>query len=134
MKTKWVIYTLLAGFIPIIIRIITFLYVNKTGLGLLFDEIDFIILGLILNLSNIHELENKNDVNQNWKTKMIGVSQFKIILLSAILALGYISEAMKNENFNDLILKSCAIGISFVSLLVSYSIFDRLNKLYNEFH
>ena len=91
-KTKWLIYTVIIGLIPFIIRFFVFLFYKGSNANFLLNEVDFILFGLVLNLSNINELENNRRVGKIWKTQKIGVSLFFIIIFSTFLMLAYLSE------------------------------------------
>ena len=86
-KTKWLIYTVVIGLIPFLIRSFICLFDKTSSISYWINETDFIIFGLVLNLSNINELEDKKVENQIWKTKKIGYSVLQIIIYSAILAI-----------------------------------------------
>jgi len=125
LKTKWIIYTVLIGLLPFIIRLLLYIVAKEKSLDFLMNESDFIILGLVLNLTNLNELENQN--KGKWKTYMIGVSALQIAIYAGILALSYITEI--NSELIDLkTLFWCAVILSIGSLLLSFSIYDRLTK------
>lgn len=131
-KTKWLIYTVIIGLIPFLIRLFVFLFYRERTVEFLFNEIDFIIFGLVLNLANINELEDKNELDKIWKTRNIGFSVFQIIVFSSILGLAYFSEATHSDDLDLNVVKICAIVLSLVSLFLSYSIFNRLNSIAND--
>ena len=122
-KTKWLIYTVLIGILPFLIRLILFVVIKNKAVVFLMNESDFIILGLVLNLTNLNELEGEN--KSSWKTKMTGVSAIQIAVYAGILALSYITE-LNNEIINEDILFWCSLILALVSFLLSYSIYDRL--------
>lgn len=130
-KTKWLIYTVIIGLIPFFIRFFVFLFYKERTIDFLFNEIDFIVFGLVLNLGNINELEDKNDLDSVWKTRNIGFSVFQIIIFSSILGLAYFSEIMTGSQLDTIAIKICAIVLAFVSFLLSYSIFNRINTIEN---
>ena len=59
--------------------------------GLLFNPVDFIFLGLTLNLTNLNELNNEK-LEPILKLKFEGYSVIQIILLSGILGILYFAE------------------------------------------
>lgn len=130
-KTKWLIYTVIIGLIPFLIRSFICLFDNTSTLSYWLNETDFIIFGLVLNLSNINELEDKKIENQLWKTKNIGISVIQIIIFSAIFAIVTYSNFKSNPDLNENTVKACSIILASVSFIFSYSIFNRINTLGN---
>ncbi len=128
-KTKWLIYTVLIGLIPFLIRSFIALF-DKTGtIDYWLNETDFIILGLVLNLTNINELEDKDFDDKVWKTRNIGFSVVSIALFSAILAIVTFSDFKVNTDLDKSVVKICSIILAMVSFLFSYAIYNRLNKM-----
>ena len=129
-KTKWLIYTVIIGLMPFIIRFLV--YISHTGrsVDFLFSEIDFIIFGLVLNLSNINELEDKTDLEKVWRSKNIGYSVILIIIISSILGIAYFREIGSTE-LDKTVIRVCSAILSCVSFLVGYSIFNRINAIAN---
>ena len=128
-KTKWLIYTVIIGLIPFLIRSFIWLFDKTSSFSYWLNETDFIIFGLVLNLSNINELEDKEIENKIWKTKKIGYSIVQIIVFSAIFSIITYSEFKSNTDLNITTVKACSIILALVSFLFSYSIFNRFNKL-----
>jgi len=128
-KTKWLIYTVLIGMIPFLIRTFIALIDTTATFDYWLNSTDFIVLGLVLNLTNINELEDKIFDDILWKTKKIGYSVVSIALLSAILAIVTYTDFKKNPDLNEFTIKICSISLAVVSLIFSYSIYNRLNTL-----
>jgi hypothetical protein len=126
-KTKWLIYTVLIGLLPFIIRILLYLVIKDRSLDFLMNESDFIILGLVLNLTNLNELENQS--KGQWKSVMIGSSAVQIAIYAGILALSYVTE-LNNQLIEESTLFWCALVLSLGSFLLSFSIYDRLTKIH----
>ncbi|WP_428230885.1 hypothetical protein [Flavobacterium sp.] len=128
-KTKWLIYTVVIGLMPFFIRTFIALF-DKTGtLEYWINETDFIGLGLVLNLSIINELEDKDFEDKIWKTRNIGFSVVSIVLFSSILAIVTYSDFKLNKDINKTTVKICSIVLAIVSFIFSYSIYNRLNTL-----
>lgn len=127
-KTKWFIYTVLVGLIPFLIRFFIFIISNNKTSDYIFNEVDLVTFGLVLNITNINEIDGKENVESIWRTKNIGISVVMLILFAAFLGITYFSEDDK-INVNRFNLKSCAVILSIVSALLSYSIFNRLNTM-----
>jgi len=128
-KTKWLIYTVLIGLIPFLIRTFVFLFDKTATIDYWINETDFIVLGLVLNLTNINELEDKDFEDKIWKTRNIGFSVISIALFSAILAIVTYSDFKINPDLNKIVVKSCSIGLALISFIFSYSIYNRLNTI-----
>ena len=115
------------GLIPFIARLCIFIVLAKKDLYILFDPIDFVILGLVVNITNINELEGKIEIEKEWKTKCIGISIIFIIIYAIFFALSVICSIDKSIlDKTSILLASIALAIS--SIIFGYSIFDRLNK------
>lgn len=128
-KTKWLIYTVLIGLIPFLIR--TFIYlIDKTAtIDFWLNSADFIVLGLVLNLTNINELEDKDLDDKLWKTRNIGLSVVFIAVYAAILAILTYADFKINQDIDKIMVKYCSIGLAIVSFIFSYSIYNRLTTL-----
>ncbi|WP_298153900.1 hypothetical protein [Flavobacterium sp.] len=128
-RTKWLIYTVLIGLIPFFIRSFIAL-IDKTATSEFWlNETDFIVLGLVLNLTNINELEDRTFEDMLWKTKKIGFSILSIIFFSAIFAIVTYSDFKKSPDLDRIVLKECSIILAIVSFIFSFSIYNRLNTL-----
>ena len=115
--------------IPFLIRTFIALIDTTATFDYWLNSTDFIVLGLVLNLTNINELEDKIFDDILWKTKKIGYSVVSIALLSAILAIVTYTDFKKNPDLNEFTIKICSISLAVVSLIFSYSIYNRLNTL-----
>lgn len=131
-KTKWLIYTVLIGLMPFFIRVFIVLFDKRGSFGYLFNEIDFISFGLILNLSVINELEDKIVADKVWKSRVIGFSVFSILILSAILAIVTYSDFNMNKELNRNSIKICAILLAVVNFVLNYAVYNKLNVLNDE--
>lgn len=125
-KTKWLIYTVLIGLIPFFVRSFICIFDKGGSVSYWLNETDFIVFGLILNLSNINELEDKKLNDKLWKTKNIGYSVFQIVIFSAIFAIVTYSDFKANKDLNVFAVKTCSMVLALVSFIFSYSIFNRL--------
>lgn len=128
-KTKWLIYTVLIGLIPFLIRSFIALIDKTATIDYWLNETDFIVLGLVLNLTNINELEDRTFTDMLWKTRNIGYSIISIAFFSAILAIVTYTDFKNNPDLDRTILKCCSISLAVVSFIFSYSIYNRLNTL-----
>lgn len=125
-KIKWLIYTVFVGLLPILSRIIVWI-VTKAGTIEIFSPTDFVAFGLILHISIINEIEHFIDVGKDWKTIQNGVSILFIAVYSVLFALNIVG-----KDFIDIqAIKYCTFGLSVVSFLLSYSVYDRVSKIVN---
>lgn len=134
-RTEWFIYTVIIGLIPVIMRFLAFLIYSERTCDILYNVADFIVFGLVLNITNIHKLENKTkltETEKKWKTESIGISALLITFLGAILLIAYLREMPKTEIFSELFIKIIAFTFCLLSLLVSYSIYKQINAFKNE--
>lgn len=122
-KIKWLIYTVLVGLLPILSRLIVWL-VTKEGSVNLFSPSDFVAFGLILHISNINEIEHFSGIEREWKTAQNGISIAFIAFYSVLFALTLVGENV--VDFNAITV--CAMVLSIVSFLISYSVYDRVSK------
>ena len=124
-KTKWLIYTVLIGLIPFIIRFIIYAVTIGIKINYIFNEIDMIAFGLVLNVSNITELDGNNTVSNEWKTTNMGLSVLFLIAFSSFLGVSYISELPGVVMFDKSAIKWLSLIASVGSFLFSFSIFRR---------
>jgi hypothetical protein len=96
--------------------------------GLLFNPVDFIFLGLTLNLTNLNELNNEK-LEPILKLKFEGYSVIQIILLSGILGILYFAEQSQKDILDKTIALVCAIAFCLLSFIFSNAIMNKLNSL-----
>ncbi|WP_375563067.1 hypothetical protein ACE193_11265 [Bernardetia sp. OM2101] len=128
-RTKWLIYTVIIGLLPFFIRSLIFIFDKNGTIDYWLNEGDFIVLGLVLNLTNINELEDKHFEDELWKTKCIGISIVLILLFASILAITMYADFKLSEDINKLAVKGWSIGASLVSFIFSLAIYNRLTTL-----
>ena len=85
-KVKWLIYTVLVGLIPILIRLFIYFVINNNSIDLL-SASDFISLGLVIHISIINEIEHFEYSDTSWKTITNGMSIVFITIYSVLFAL-----------------------------------------------
>jgi O-antigen/teichoic acid export membrane protein len=118
----------LIGLVPFFIRFLVFFILDGTNINYILNEVDMVTFGLVLNLTNINELESYQSKERMWKTTNIGISVLLLIIFAAFLMLVYLSEIQTNLNFNRNNIKYCALALGISSFFLSYSIYDKLNK------
>lgn len=128
---RWFRYTLLVGTLPLIIRCFILLFLKDTTLNMFFNPIDFVFLGLTLNLTNINELSNlkKSDNTQNdFKESNIWWSIFTIIFLAVNLGILYLDEFIQVSILKGITLKITSILLCLFSVFYSIYIIKGLDK------
>lgn len=123
-KAKWLIYTVLVGLIPILSRSLVWL-VTKTGTVTFLSPADFVAFGLVLHISNINEVEHFSTAGKEWKTIQNGISISFVAFYSVLYTLTLLGDKV----VNILVITYCSAALAFVSLLISYSVYDRTSKL-----
>ncbi len=130
-KTRWIFSTVIIGLLPFILRLSIYLVSEKSDINFLMAGSDFAILGLVLNLTNINEIEHK--VGDHWKSLIIGVSIVLIAFCAGFLALSYVSDLPGQNLIRREVIFYIALGLGAVSLIFSYSVYNMIQKLsYNE--
>lgn len=94
--------------------------------GYILNEVDMIAFGLVLNVSNITELDGNSSIDPKEKTINIGVSVLLIIVFACFLAMSYIADIPGMEGFDKGNIRNLSIGLSVVAFFFSYSIFKKL--------
>lgn len=126
-KIKWLVYTVLVGLIPIISRMLIWVVLKATTIQI-FNTTDFVTFGLVLNISNINEIEHVNEVDKKWKTIQNGISLSFISFFMVLFSVYIISESVPNL-VNDQALRTMSMIMSAVSLLLSISVYDRISRI-----
>ncbi len=124
-KLKWLIYTLMVGLIPIIIRIFISSVFYDDSINIISIS-DLVAFGLILHISTINELEHLAD-DKDWKTVQNGIALFLIVIYATFFCLSIIIESSAHV-LNIEKIKYCTIVLVFASILICLSVYDRLSK------
>lgn len=118
---NWLVYTCLIGLIPVISRIFVWMTSNSGVAPIAIS--DLVAFGLVLHSSNIQEVSTSNNIDPRWSAVHNGFSVVFLVLYSLILFTTISSAPNLNDNA---LMKSCLV-LSFVSFLISLSIFYRSN-------
>ena len=125
---KWLIYTVAVGFIPVFLRLLLWLISqDRTSLDL-FNALDFIVLGLVLQISNINEIEHLYDSDKTWKTLHNGISIILIVFYSALFVFYLLGESIP-EAIDDITVKYLAMATALPSIVLSFMVYYRVAKL-----
>lgn len=129
-KIKWLIYTVLVGLIPVFSRMLIWIISQNRTMDM-FNASDFVVFGLILHISNINEIEHFNDHEKSWKTIQNGTS-IAFISFYSILYASYLLGQSNPGLINEGAMKYLSVALSLASLLISFSVYDRISKLVEE--
>ena len=129
-KIKWLIYTVLVGVIPALLRILIW-FISQDRTMDIFNASDFVAFGLILHISNINEIEHFNDHEKSWKTIQNGIS-IGFISLYSVLFTAYLLGQSNPGLIRGETIKYISMVSSLVSFLLSFSVYDRVSKLVEE--
>lgn len=136
---RWIIYTVLVGFLPILVRLLVYLISNHQTDTVCFTPVDIVFLGLTLNISNINEVNNLRsfnkekediDVVSNYRDLFVGFSTFFIILLAISLGALYIEEMTAYNIINNTTALIGATFLGLVSLVFSFIVMYNILKLH----
>ncbi len=125
-KLKWLIYTLILGLVPILMRFLISIVFNNNLISMVSIS-DLVALGFILHISIINEIEHLKDEDRDWKTVQNGLSLFFIIVYSMFFCLSIFNEGSPQTIDIQKIKYSTGILVIF-SILICYSVYDRLSK------
>jgi len=125
-KSKWLAYTLFVGLIPVLTRLIAWLITNA-GVIEPFAAPDFIVLGLVLHVSIINEIEHLPARVKEWKTLQNGASLIFVSVYSTLYAFTLVGERHASLIDATGMLGSC-IALAMVSIALSALVFRRLSK------
>lgn len=94
------------------------------------NPIDFVFLGLTLNLTNLNVANNMSDTDKTvptFRENSVWWSTFAIIFLALNLSILYIDGFMNEKILNGFTLKLSSILLCLGSLVYSYCIVYKLN-------
>lgn len=126
-KIKWLVYTVLVGLIPVLLRILTWFISQNRTMDLL-NAPDFVAFGLILHISNINEIEHFNDSERSWKTIQNGLSIVFILFYGVLFACSLLGQSNPGL-INVRAITNISMVLSLVSLGISFSVYHRISKL-----
>lgn len=132
MNTKrWFYYTVMVGALPLIIRCFILLFLKDTSFSMFINPIDFVFLGLTLNLTNINELNSlkRNDRTKgDFKEDKAWWSVFTIVFLAVNLGVLYLNEFLQLSVLRGITLKITSVLLCLFSFCYSFYIIKQLNK------
>ena len=126
-KIKWLIYTVLVGLIPILLRMLIWSILQNHTIDF-FNASDLVAFGLVLHISNINQIEHSNNLEKSWKTVQNGTSIFLITVYSVLFASHLFSQANPGT-INVGTIKVISMILNGVSFYLSFSVYDRISKV-----
>ena len=122
-KILWLVYTVLFGMVPIIMRLIAFAMVNGGKIAP-FSSSDFISLGIVLHVSLLAESRYNVDHEVTWTKAVTGISVFAIVVYAAIYIFSLLADVVSDINISFVFWASVLMVGG--SLLMSLIVYDRL--------
>lgn len=131
MTTKrWFYYTVIVGALPLIIRCFILLFLKDINWRMFINPIDFVFLGLTLNLTNLNVANNISDTDKlvhTFRENSVWWSTIAIIFLSLNLSILYMDGFMREKILDGVTLKVASFLLCLGSLVYSYYIVYKLN-------
>ena len=125
-KVKWLIYTVLVGLIPALLRVLIWLISQDRDMSIL-NAVDFIVFGLILHISNINEIEHFNEGEESWKTIQNGVSLVFITFYSVLFASHLLGET-NHGLIDEAAIKALSMSLGILSFMISFVVYNRISR------
>ncbi|QQC82820.1 hypothetical protein I9054_011255 [Acinetobacter bereziniae] len=121
---KWLFYTVFIAFLPILIRLIIWLFGNFPNFAV-YSISDIYLFSLIVHLSVLHELRHITDIELlQWSEKFITLSEVFMIITMIFILCAFLNEAGKN--FHEYALLGMAIFFAFVSFIIGINVFYKI--------
>ena len=121
----------MVGALPLVIRCFILLFLKNTSFGMFFNPIDFVFLGLTLNLTNINELNSlkkNNKTKDTFKEDKAWWSVITIIFLAVNLGVLYLNEFLQLPVLRGITLKITSVLLCAFSLGYSFYIIKQIDK------
>lgn len=137
--TRWLIYTVIVGALPILVRLLVYFISNHMPNAICFSPIDLVFFGLTLNISNINEVNSLRvgkgekggaDVISNYKDVFSAISAILIILLAIPMGALYMGDMTDITIINQTTAFIGAIALGILSLVFSCIVMYNVLKLH----
>lgn len=128
---RWFRYTVIVGALPIIVRLFICMYLKDKTWDFALCSIDFIFLGLTLNLTNLNEinlLKDKPELSATFKEDKQWWSVIAIIFLAINLGSQYFCDIQDKQILDPSALFWSSIILCAFSLIYSGSIIYKSHK------
>lgn len=124
-KFRWLLFTVLYGVVPILLRLLMSFFIDE-GEGMArFTASDFIAFGIVLQVSIFNEMRYHDASDLEWKHRMTGVSAFLMLFYVGLYMLMLFSEIYHKLKVDSLL--TCSMVSAAVSLLLCYVFYDRMS-------
>ncbi|CCH01994.1 hypothetical protein FAES_3993 [Fibrella aestuarina BUZ 2] len=121
---QWFFFTVVFGALPLLIRML--LYKSSTRLegDYVLNLVDIVTFGLVLNVTNINELETRRLMPDGLKAAYKGYSIVAVVFLAAFLGIAYVADLDKSNvlGFSAHNMVNYALVLSVVSCILSFSV------------
>lgn len=122
-KWTWLLYTVLFGMVPILIRILI-ASVMSDGTVTLLSPSDFISLGIVLQVSLLNEVRYHDALDVSWRHRIVGLSTFIILFYAALYAVVLLAESVRQINLSSVL--NVSIALSVGSFGLCWIVYDRM--------
>ena len=122
-KWTWLLYTVLFGMVPILIRILIASVMNDGAVTLLSPS-DFISLGIVLQVSLLNEVRYHDALDVSWRHRIVGLSTFIILFYAALYAVVLLAESVRQINISSVL--NISIALSAGSFGLCWVVYDRM--------
>lgn len=122
-KVLWLIYTVLFGMVPILIRLFVASLVNGDKIAWV-SASDFISLGIVMQISILAEIRYTESGESGWKSAITGISALAVIFYAALFAFALLGEV--NADINKSAVLSMSILMSIGSFMLCWAVYDRV--------
>lgn len=122
-KVLWLIYTVLFGMVPILIRLFVASLVNGEKIPWV-SASDFISLGIVMQISILAEIRYTESRESGWKSAVTGISALAVIFYAALFAFALLGEV--NQDINKGAVLSMSVVMSGCSFLLCWTVYDRI--------
>jgi len=123
-RMRWLLFTVVFGMVPILFRVIFYVFNKDTGNLQLFTASDFISLGIVLQVSVFNEVKYTKEDDAEWRQLFVGCTALFFALFSVFYCLTLTSELGRRVDL-DLILKVSA-GLDIVLILLYLAVYGRI--------
>ncbi|RJX81305.1 hypothetical protein [Pseudomonas sp. LS-2] len=122
----WLVYTVLLGLVPIVIRILVASFVSGENVPF-FSAADFISLGMVMQISLLTEIRYHDSADAWWKKIFIGFSIFAIMMYAVMVAFTLLSEVVDRINKESVFIVCMSMPV--VSFALCWALYDRVAYL-----
>lgn len=128
---RWLYSTVFIAFLPILFRGLIWSVSSSDKIPPLSIS-DLLLFSLIINLSILNELRHVDDPTMiEWKEKFVFLAEATIFIITPLLFCTYVQEIQ--PLFKEVVLMWVSVSMAFISFLVGYAIFYKINYKSNTY-